>query len=419
MGQACRKKSSCVGVACRGRSREAQGKSMITDTRRREEAMSHRLSSPGIRNGRQRPPALLCCLLLLSCLLTASCVESSLPDGAVASVNGKTITLRLVQALMDSRSVDMGSLEAGTPDIIKAQYGEALGTLIIACLAEEELAERGQSVSEESVRREEQIIREDYEGEDLNAYLEREALDYDDWRRLLRVHLTMQAFERQVLLPSIRISVDEVRAYHAAHAERFRVPDHMMLCFLSDEDKSRMEAYCRRFPTGRDNVPDGLRVQCLDMTEAELPQPERKEVAAIAEGRCGNIREVDGSFRAFGVVVRHKGGLQPAAAVYPFIEAALREQKLRAAFAAWLERRLAHADIRVAAALRPVLEDMARRSREREAAREGAAESTPAAREKAAPPAVPEATAPPDASAATKADGQSPEKTEEKRETAP
>lgn len=358
--------------------------------------MSHRLSSPGIRSGQQRPPALLCCLLLLGCLLTASCVESSLPDGAVASVNGKTITLRLVQALMDSRSVDMGTLEAGTPDTIRNQYGEALGTLIIACLAEEELAERGQAVSEESVRREEQTIREDYEEEDLSAYLEREALDFDDWRRLLRVHLTMRAFERQVLLPSIRISVDEVRAYHAAHADRFLVPDHMMLCFLSGEDRTQMETYCRRFPTGRDNVPDGLRVQCLDMQEAELPPPERKEVAAIDEGRCGKIREVDGSFRAFGVVVRHKGGVQPAAAVYPFIEAALREQKLRAAFAAWLERRLAHADIRVAAALRPVLEDMARRSREREATREGsAAESTPAPATaetpRAAPPSVPAA----------------------------
>lgn len=382
--------------------------------------MPQRHPSPVSRGGRQRPPAILRWLLLVSCLLTASCMEGSLPDGAVASVNGRTITLQLVQALMDSRSVDMGPLEAGAPDIVKNQYGEALGTLIIACLAEEELAERGQSVSEESVRREEQIIREDYEGEDLNAYLEREALDYDVWRRLLRVHLTMQAFERQVLLPSIRISVEEVRAYHAAHADRFRVPDHMMLCFLSGEDKPRMEAYCRRFPTGRDNVPDGLRVQCLDMEEAELPLPERKEVAAIAEGKCGNIREVDGSFRAFGVVIRHKGGLQPAAAVYPFIEAALREQKLRAAFAAWLERRLAHADIRVAAALRPVLEDMARRSRERGANTKGtAAESAPAPQEKTATPAAPEASERPDASAAPATGGQPPEKTAEKREPTP
>ena len=342
--------------------------------------MFRRAISPDHPSGRQQPPLLLCCLLLLSCLLTASCVESSLPDGAVASVNGKTITLRLVQALMDSRSVDMGALGVSTPESMKNQYGEALGTLIIACLAEEELAERGQSVSEETVSREEKLIREDYEDEDLNAYLEREALDYDDWRQLLRVHLTMQAFERLVLLPGIRISVDEVRAYHAANKERFHVPEHMMLCFLAGEDKAHLEAYCRRFPTGRDNVPDGLRVQCLDMEESELPQPERKEVAAIDEGKCGKIREVDGSFRAFGVVVRHKGGVQPAAAVYPFIEGALREQKLRIAFSQWLERRLANADIRVAAALRPVLEDMARRSREREArkaapAADGAAQS--------------------------------------------
>ena len=203
--------------------------------------MPHSAILPDPRNGRRRPPLLLCCLLLLSGLLAASCVESSLPDGAVASVNGKTISLRLVQALMDSRSVDMGALEVSTPESMKNQYGEALGTLIIACLAEEELAERGQSVSEETVSREEKLIREDYEDEDLNAYLEREALDYEDWRQLLRVHLTMQAFERQVLLPGIRISVDEVRAYHAANVERFHVPEHMMLCFLAGEDKAQLE----------------------------------------------------------------------------------------------------------------------------------------------------------------------------------
>ena len=135
--------------------------------------MPHSAILPDPRNGRRRPPLLLCCLLLLSGLLAASCVESSLPDGAVASVNGKTISLRLVQALMDSRSVDMGKLEADTLETMKNQYGEALGTLIIACLAEEELAERGQSVSEETVSREEKLIREDYEDEDLNAYLER------------------------------------------------------------------------------------------------------------------------------------------------------------------------------------------------------------------------------------------------------
>lgn len=309
------------------------------------------------------------------CLLLAACMESSLPDGAVAEVNGRTISLRLVQALMDSRFVDMGSLEAPTPEGMKERYGEALGTLIIAGLAEEELAARGQAVSEDTVRHEEQLIRDDYGDEDFTACLEREGLDYEDWRQLLRLHLTLRALERQVLLPGIRISVDEVRAYHAAHADQFTLPDHMVLCFLSGDDRERLEAWCKHFPAGRDNVPDGLRTQCLDMREDELPPPERKEVAALAEGSCGRIREVDGRFQTFGLVVRHKRSVRPAAAVYPFIEAALRKQKLRAALAQWLESRLARADIRVAPALRPVLEDMARRSEERERQRRTAADA--------------------------------------------
>lgn len=303
-------------------------------------------------------------------LLLSACVESSLPDGAVAEVNGRTISLRQVQALMDSRFVDMGSLEAPTPEGMKERYGEALGTLIIARLAEEDLAARGQAVSEDAVGQEERLIRDDYGDEDFTAALAREGLDYEDWRQLLHLHLTLRALERQVLLPGIRISVDEVRAYHAAHTDQFTLPDHMMLCFLSGDDRQELEAWCKRFPAGRDSTPDGLRVQCLDMREEELPPAERKEVAALADGSCGRIREVDGRFQAFGLVVRHKASLRPAAAVYPFIETALRKEKLRAALAEWLEGRLARADIRVTPALRPVLEDMARRSLERERQRQ-------------------------------------------------
>lgn len=311
-------------------------------------------------------------------LLLSACVESSLPDGAVAEVNGRTISLRQVQALMDSRFVDMGSLEAPTPEGMKERYGEALGTLIIARLAEEELAERGQAVSGDAVSHEEQLIRDDYGDEDFTASLAREGLDYEDWRQLLHLHLTLRALERQVLLPGIRISVDEVRAYHAAHTDQFTLPDHMMLCFLSGDDRQELEAWCKRFPAGRDSTPDGLRVQCLDMREEELPPAERKEVAALAEGSCGKIREADGRFQAFGLVVRHKASVRSAAAVYPFIEAALRKRKLRDALAGWLENRLARADIRVTPALRPVLEDMARRSEERERQRRASGDAADA-----------------------------------------
>lgn len=338
------------------------------------------MSDPSSHRAPCRLPisALLFCPLLAACLLLSACLESGLPDGAVAEVNGQTISLRLVQALMDSRSVDMGAPDVPMPEEMKRRYGEALATLIIARLAEEDLAERDQALSEEAVSHEEQLIRDDYGSEDVTVFLEREGLDYADWRQLLRLHLTLRALERQVLLPGIRISVEEVRAYHAAHADRFTLPDHLRLCFLSSDDRRQLEAYCRHFPDGRDDTPDGLFAQCLDMREAELPPAERKEVAALSEGACGKIREAGGRFQAFGLVARHKGGAQPASMVYPLIEASLREQKLREALAGWLAQRLPQARIRVVPAMRSVLEDMARRSEAREQERKTAAAAAPA-----------------------------------------
>ena len=80
---------------------------------------------------------LLCC-----CLLLAACLESRLPEGVVATVNSEPIHLRTVQALLDSRSAALGTLQRPSLENMKRQYGEALGTLIIHALVRQELERR-------------------------------------------------------------------------------------------------------------------------------------------------------------------------------------------------------------------------------------------------------------------------------------
>ena len=61
---------------------------------------------------------LLCC-----CLLLAACLESRLPEGVVATVNSEPIHLRTVQALLDSRSAALGTLQRPSLENMKRQYG--------------------------------------------------------------------------------------------------------------------------------------------------------------------------------------------------------------------------------------------------------------------------------------------------------
>ena len=79
--------------------------------------------------------ALLCC-----CLLLTACFEARLPDGVVATVNGEPITLRRLQALLDSRSPSLGTMRSNPSlEKMKHAYGEALGTLIIYALVRQDL----------------------------------------------------------------------------------------------------------------------------------------------------------------------------------------------------------------------------------------------------------------------------------------
>ena len=95
----------------------------------------------------------------------------------------------------------------------------------------------------------------------------------------MRDHLAMLTFEKRVLLPGIRVSLDEVRAYYREHQADFQLPETLDLCLISGEERSALDVFCAAFPAGRKTPRSDLLVQCLEVRGDEVPPPWNKDTS--------------------------------------------------------------------------------------------------------------------------------------------
>lgn len=293
--------------------------------------------------------------LLFCCLLLAACLESRLPEGVVATVNGEPVHLRSVQSLLDSRSAALGTLQNSSLENMKRQYGEALGTLIIHALVRQELEHRQIPVGDAALELAVAQVRGDYEPGGLSKFLADESLDEADWQALMRDHLAMLTFEKRVLLPGIRVGLDEVRAYYREHQADFQLPETLDLCLVSGEERAALDAFCAAFPAGRKTPRSDLLVQCLEVRGDEVPPPWNKDTAALKPGACAPARRQNGSWQTVALVERQKAHSLDMADAYPLMEHILLERKKNAAFEQWLEGSLSRAVIKVSPLLKEEL----------------------------------------------------------------
>lgn len=293
--------------------------------------------------------------LLCSCLMLSACLESRLPEGVVATVNNEPIHLRTLQTLLDSRSAALGTLQRPSLEKMKRRYGEALGTLIIHALVRQELERRQIPVGDAAMEQAVALVRGDYGPDGLSRLLTDESLDETAWQSLMRDHLAMLSFEKRVLLPGIRVGLDEVRAYYQKHQADFRLPESLNVCFVSSEKREALETFCESFPAGRKTPPETVLAQCLEVRADDVPPPWRKEISSLKPGTCLAARRRNGVWESIGLVERLKAHKLEIVDAYPLIEHTLREQKKNAAFEQWLEDSLSRATVTVSPLLRDEL----------------------------------------------------------------
>lgn len=296
-------------------------------------------------------PALIGPVLLVCCLFLGGCLEGRLPEGVVATVNGDPIYLRTVQALLDGRSAALDTMQRPSLENMKRQYGDALGTLIIYALVNQELRNLQIPVTDSAVESAVAHVRADYGGEEeLARFLAEESLDVNEWRLLMRDHLAMQSFEKRVLLPGIRISLDNVRGYYKKHEVEFNLPETLDICLISAPDRQGVDSFCASFASVgpvREELAGEVLLQCVEAGEAQLPKESQKGLEKLAPGQCLPPRQEGDRWLGLALARRNAAHVMSVAEAYPLIENILREREKEAAFERWLTAALSRAQVRV------------------------------------------------------------------------
>ena len=304
----------------------------------------------------KRLPGLLP-LLALS-LILAACGQDPPDQGLAARVNGHPITLRSLEFSHDIKHFDIPHGPESPWARLRAEYGEALASLIVSELVDQELERRGLEVSEAECTKAEMASRADYPGTTFETMLADEGIDLDMWRERLKAKLAVDKFTSRVLRPTVRVSFPEVQAYFKDHAGEFTQPAKLKLLRVESKTREALVKALEAARTAKDPVDllsvfDDVTIQVTASSEERLPASWRQAVKGLAPGQASPVQASTSGFQAFLPLERTEPKVEGPVQAYPLVEKRLAETKLENAFAAWLAETLTKADIRVNPGLVP------------------------------------------------------------------
>lgn len=282
------------------------------------------------------------CLGMSLCL--AACLDTSLPGGVVATVNGQPIALRTLETMLDTRTTALGIFENPSLVTLRHQYGKALIHLIGQVLVMQELDRRGMGVSDAALMEAEQAIRDDYTEEEFEKIFIENAIDIDAWRELMRHRIAMERFISQVLRPIIHVPLENIEAYYAQHTAGFTVPRTAVIWQLQSSNRTALMQALSTVPP--QEVPE-VNIFRITMPYGELPPEWNKAVNALSVGEYVPPRAKAELFEALWLEAstpqRHLTLLE----AYPYILQILTEEKLETVFQDWLASTLSASQVRV------------------------------------------------------------------------
>lgn len=282
---------------------------------------------------------------LLAILLLLGCEQTSTPKGVVATVNGEPIFLHTIQTLLDSRSAALGIPPRPSLDEMKSNYGQALTVLIIHALVRQELKARKIDVKEADFQKILEDIRNDYGTDDFDKFLADSSLRKDDWQQLMFDSHALDIFNNQLLSPGVKIGLDEIKNYYQEHKKDFYVPESWHLCFLTSEDKNKIDLWC----SDLENLEfsNMSRDSCMDVKLDEIPPKWLVHLKKSEPMTCTKAIEENGEWQAIALLKKDKAREISLPQSYALIENIILDKKKEDAFNQWLEKRIKTVRIKV------------------------------------------------------------------------
>ncbi len=294
----------------------------------------------------------LIALLLAAGLLAAlffgvpACTRRAQDEvGVVARVNGQPIPLELVEFQYDLLHFDALSGTLPSVGALREAYGEILGQLIAQELVAQELAKRGQEVSDDELAQAEAKVRADYPDDTFDQMLAEEFIDHKMWRKQLRYVCGIEKFQRLVLRPSIKLDYREVEAYYREHLAAFRLPERVRVLVVRAADRAQVEKVLAQYRQQKNAAALTEAFPGVQVREVTVPRELLTPAWADAlhgndAGGHGAILSGRAGFEGLLLLERMGAMTLDIAQAYPQVEAALLEERLQQAFDAWLAKAL-------------------------------------------------------------------------------
>ncbi|MDD3313086.1 MAG: peptidyl-prolyl cis-trans isomerase [Pseudodesulfovibrio sp.] len=325
-------------------------------------------------------------------MLLVGCSGNADDMGIVARVNGSPIYLSQLEFQYDQFQSDTAGAYVPSVEKLRTEYGDILTELIIQELVVQELNGQDIGITDHDLLKAEEEVRADYPDGAFDQMLIEECIDLKAWRVQLRNYLAMQKFYHQVLRPQIKIDYKEAQEYYREHISDFYLPESLRILVVRGPSREIVERAVEKYLAEKDQVNlatvfGEVETREVVVREGRLSAAWKSALAGVQQGQSSGVLTDRFGFEALVLQERSPAKVLAPAQAYPLVEKALLESKLRDAFAAWLGKAVASAEITVSSHLLPsregagdkVSDDADTRHQEEmrdEAARESAQEPT-------------------------------------------
>ena len=149
---------------------------------------------------------------------------SSLPEGAVAVVNGQAITQ---QEFAERLHAALEQLELSSPPdeyTLNQHREKALTELIDKTLIAQQAKVQKITLTDEEFQRVVKRVQDEYGGEDIQAILQEQGKSYDEWEKAQRESLLLDKLIDLSMDSMVTVSDEEVRQYYEQNKDKYDYP---------------------------------------------------------------------------------------------------------------------------------------------------------------------------------------------------
>ena len=272
---------------------------------------------------------------------------SSLPEGAVAVVNGQAITQ---QEFAERLHAALEQLELSSPPdeyTLNQHREEALTELIDKTLIAQQAKVQKITLTDEEFQRVVKRVQDEYGGEDIQAILQEQGKSYDEWEKAQRESLLLDKLIDLSMDSMVTVSDEEVQQYYERNKDKYDYPAQVRASQILAYEKNIAEKALQEIQSGADfakvaekysESPDAENGGDLGFfAKGAMPPEFDKVLFSLKMGEVSEVIKTPYGYQIFRLTGQREAHRVSFEEAKNQIKAMLKKQKRMIAFDLWIE----------------------------------------------------------------------------------